>query len=108
MFPIARVLTLRQVPSFFPIVFALIAVRLIKPIHRASASGDKKRNNIQVKVLQQLLDSRTIGDTHATLAKFRTVNLTGFFAIRRPSEPKNNHDGDDSMARSYNVLLHRL
>ncbi len=74
--PIARVLTLRQGPTSFPMIFALIAVRLINPMHRASASGDKKRNNTQVRVLQQLLDSRTIGDTLATLAKLRAVIIT--------------------------------
>lgn len=78
---IAPVLTFGQGPTFFPMVFALIAVRLIKAIHRKVASGNKKRDAAQVKVLQQLLDSRTIGDTLVTLAKLRTINLSGMLLV---------------------------
>jgi len=78
---IAPVLTFGQGPTFFPMVFALIAVRLIKAIHRKVASGNKKRDAAQVRVLQQLLDSRTIGDTLVTLAKLRTINLSGILLV---------------------------
>lgn len=68
-------------PTIFPMVFALIAVRLIKAVHRAVASRNKERDDAQVKTLQQLLDSRTIGDTVVTIAKLKTINTAGILLV---------------------------
>ena len=62
-------------------IYALIAVRLIKAIHRSVASIDKERDATQLRILQQLLDSRTIGDTLVTIANLRTINIAAILLV---------------------------
>lgn len=42
---------------------------------------NKERDDSQVKILQQLLDSRTIGDTLVTIAKLKRVNVAGILLV---------------------------
>ena len=65
-----------QGPTIFPLIYAVIAVRLISSWARAVSKAPTPTEQHKL-TLKQLLHSRNLGDTLITSAKLRIVNIVG-------------------------------
>ena len=63
--------------TIFPIIYATIAIRLLRAVHRTTESRPGEVTN-GYEALLKLLDSKSVGDACINIMKYRAFNLAGF------------------------------